>query len=233
MIKKRSNILVLDTETTGDFSCPLIYDFAYIIKDKNFNEQVRRNWLVKEIWETEFFMKSAFYYSKKGIYEEMVKNGEIEILPFKDIIKIFVKDIQKYKVKTVSAYNLAFDDRAIIKTLKICASEMLENLQKTVENKNLLCIWNLSCDSFMQTEEYKNFCKENNYISECGNYKTSAEIAKKFISKDIDFIESHTALSDVEIEFEILEYICNSCNGKITYGLQFSPWRKVGKVTQG
>ena len=97
MIRKQSNILILDTETTGDFSCPLIYDFGYIIKDKNFNELVRRNWLIKEIWETEFFMKSAFYYSKKGLYEEMVQNGEIEILSIREIVKIWLNDIENIK----------------------------------------------------------------------------------------------------------------------------------------
>ena len=233
MIKKQSNVLVLDTETTGDFSCPLIYDFGYIIKDKNFNEIVRRNWLVKEIWETEFFMKSAFYYSKKGMYEEMVKNGEVEVLPLEEIISIWVKDMQKYKVKTVSAYNLAFDDRAITKTIKVCASKMLDKVQKTLESRNLLCIWNLACDSFMQSQEYKDFCNANEYTTECGNYKTSAEIAKRFIINSTDYIESHTALNDCVDEFEILQYICEHCQGKMTYGLQFSPWRKVGKVTQG
>ena len=233
MIRKQSNILILDTETTGDFSCPLIYDFGYIIKDKNFNELVRRNWLIKEIWETEFFMKSAFYYSKKGLYEEMVQNGEIEILSIREIVKIWLNDIRKYKVKTLSAYNLAFDDRAITKTIKICASDMLEKVQTVFENKNLLCVWNLACDSFMQSEEYKNFCTENGFVTECGNFKTSAEIAKRFIIQSTDYIESHTALSDCVDEFEILEYICNNCNGKMVYGLQFSPWRKVGKVTQG
>ena len=233
MIRKQSNILILDTETTGDFSCPLIYDFGYIIKDKEFNEIVRRNWLVKEIWETEFFMKNAFYYSKKNQYEEMVKNGEIEILPLKEIVTIWLKDIQKYKVRTISAYNLAFDDRAITKTVKICSNEMLEKIQKVFENKNLLCVWNLACDSFMQSNEYKKYCEENNFTTECGNYKTSAEIAKRFIIQDKEYIESHTALKDCEDEFEILEYICKNCKGKMTYGLQFSPWRKVGKVTQG
>ena len=230
MIRKQSNILILDTEASclaGNFASPLVYDFAYIIKDKDFNEIIRRNFIVKETWETKGIMEQAYYACKIPFYNQLIENKEVEVLPLRDIINIFIKDIKKYKVKTICAYNLAFDDRALTATIRLCASQLLDKFKTELEKRNSLCLWNLACDSLMQSEDYKKFCTDNGFVTECGNFKTSAEIAKRFICKDTEYIEDHTALRDCEDEFEIFEYICNNCNGNMTYGLFYNCWRKV------
>jgi hypothetical protein len=53
--------------------------------------------------------------------------------------------------------------------------------------------------------QYIAFCKENGYMT---NHATprprfTAEVLWRYISKNNDFIESHTGLKDVEIEKEI------------------------------
>lgn len=230
MIKKQSNVLVLDTETTGNFNCPLVYDFGYIIKDKNFNEIVRRNWLVKEIWETEFLMNSAYYISKKPLYENMVANEEIEVLPLREIIKIWIKDMQQYKVKTVAAYNISFDDRALTKTIGLCGSDLLEKLNKVLDSRNKLCLQNLAVDSIVQLPEYEQFCLKHDLFTNSGRCSMKAENVYRYVIQDAEFEESHTALDDAKIEFEIMEYICNNCNGRLNYGIFYNTWQKVGVV---
>ena len=53
---------------------------------------------------------------------------------------------------------------------------------------------------------YRKFCEENGYVTKNNQLKYTAEICYRFITKDTDFVESHTGLEDVEIETEILRY---------------------------
>ena len=48
------------------------------------------------------------------------------------------------------------------------------------------------------------FCEKHEYFTEKGNYSTTAETVYKFITKNTDFEEEHTALADSLIELEIL-----------------------------
>lgn len=226
-MRKRSNIIVLDTETTGDFGSPMIYDIGYIIINKELNEVIRRNYIVEEVFKTKFLMDSAYYVGKKPMYEQMVTNGEIEIKPYTEIIKILINDIKKYKVKTFSAYNLAFDIRALTKSTYLFGYSVQEELQKTFDKMNMLCLWNLSVDSLMMSEDYEQFCLTNKFVSDKNNIQTSAEVCYRYITKNVDFIEDHTALSDSEIETDILRHILTHCKGKMEYGLMFGQWQKV------
>ena len=61
-------------------------------------------------------------------------------------------------------------------------------------------------DVILKMPTYKRFCVENGYVTKNGQPKATAEILYRFIKKDNDFIESHTALEDVLIEKEILAY---------------------------
>ena len=47
---------------------------------------------------------------------------------------------------------------------------------------------------------YKKFCQQNGYITKNGQLRFTAEICYRFISRNLDFEESHTGLEDVEIE---------------------------------
>ena len=67
---------------------------------------------------------------------------------------------------------------------------------------------------------YKKFCFENGFVTK---HKTpvpqvKAETVYRFITKDTDFIESHTGLEDVLIETEIIRY-CFSRHKKMRKNL--------------
>lgn len=227
------NILVLDTETTPNFYSPYIYDFGYKIVSPDGIELVKRNWLIVEIFDSKTLMEKAYYSHKVKDYQEKVEKGEIEKITFKKAIKQFVADSKKFKVEIISAYNLAFDMKALNATLKITYYEAYETqwLEKFLhqKNKKLLCIWNLSCETLLDTDEFREFATKNELVSDKGNYFTSAEVAYQYITNNLDFIESHTALADVEIEIDILLHILKNYKGNITFGLQYASWRKVQK----
>lgn len=227
------NILILDTETTLGFGSPLIYDFGYQIVSPLGIVLVKRSALVLEVFDTKDLMDKAYYSDKYESYCKLFENGLIEKLSFRKIMKRFVSDCRKHKVEIIGAYNLAFDMRAINKSLFILDNASYESkyLEKffAQKNKKLLCIWNLSCETILNTDEYRKFADENKLVSKSGNYQTSAEVAYQYIKNMPEFVEKHMAIEDVEIETEILLHILQNYNGIITYGLHYGSWRKAQK----
>jgi hypothetical protein len=53
---------------------------------------------------------------------------------------------------------------------------------------------------------YKQFCKDNGYMTANNQVRKTAEILYRFISGDKNFYESHTGLEDVLIEVQIMAY---------------------------
>ena len=227
------NILVLDTETTGDFGQPMIYDFGYKIVTPTGEVLKTKNAIVREIFENKFVIQKAYYASKMNDYRKMIADGQIEVQTFRAIIKEFISDARKYKVEIISAYNLAFDMAAINATMRLCYSQGDEEkiIEKLInqKNKKLLCIWNLACETILDTDEYREFAKSKGWVSEVGNYRTNAEVTYTYITGLEEFKEKHMALDDVNIEVDILLHILKNYEGNLTYGLHYNSWKKVQK----
>jgi hypothetical protein len=227
----KNNILVFDTETTLGLYTPLIYDFGYKIITPKGEVLKEVSTLIGEVFDTRILMNSAYYVDKTKEYQRMYENGEISKTSFVKAFDTFVKDIRKYKVEMICAYNIAFDIRALNNTLKILDNRTFESkrLEKLInqKNKKLLCIWNLACETLLDTDEYREFAETHELKTEKGNFKTSAETAYAYLKNLPQFVEKHMALSDVEIEIEILLHILQNYNGNVTYGLHYGSWRKV------
>lgn len=117
--KRKNYYLIFDTETTGgDVNIKYIYDLGYTIADKK-QIYIRRNYLVKEIFENSELMATAYYVNKMPKYKKMIQAGEVEIKPFAEIIKILQKDLKDYYVKFACAYNINFDLDALMQTTEL------------------------------------------------------------------------------------------------------------------
>lgn len=91
----------------------------------------------------------------------------------------------------------------------------------------MLDIWGLACNKLINEDKYKANCVKTGQVSRSGLYfKTSAESTFRFLLHDNDFVESHTAFEDVEIECEIL--IKAVKKGKLAEGIQYFPFRELG-----
>ena len=226
-MRLRKNIIVLDTETTGDFKQPLIHDIGYVIIDKDFHILKTVRYLVKNVRDCLWALNySEFYRSKSMLYDFEIENGNVEIKPWNEIINCLKKDISYYSVNIISAYNVAFDFTALNFT-----NHFLNNgdnyFEKLLDKNMFLCIWNMACDTILSTNEYKEWCKTNNKLTNYGNYITNAETAYQYITNDLDFKEDHTSLSDAKIETNILKYIVENYKGTAKYGLMYNVWKKV------
>ena len=223
------NILILDTETTLGLDFPLVYDLGLIaiVGDK----VIKENYLIKEVFDTYSLMRSAYYKEKRPKYETLRNENKIEPISFQKVIRKVIKFIRENKIDTISAYNVAFDIRALENTLRLLDSDLYEKgtFQKLLEQKNkkILCLWNLACDNLLNTDDYRQFADLHNFISPKGNYRTNAEVTYAYITNQPNFEEEHLALSDSEIEYAILTKVLELENPKIEFGKKGSCWRKV------
>jgi hypothetical protein len=224
---KTKKFLILDTETCNTIEQPLPYDIGWAICDKNGNILIERSFLVAEVFlDMKDVMQSAYYAEKIPNYWEDVKKNLRTIAPMWKIRKIMLKDMKEYNVKTVGAYNMGFDKRA------------LNNLMRYISKSwcrwwfpfgtEFICIWSMACDVLLNRTTYIKFALNNGLISDANNIFTSAECAYKYITKNIDFKESHTGLEDVKIEIEIMTK-CFKQHKKMTTNINSSCWRKVQK----
>lgn len=215
---KKNVYAIIDTETANGLKNPLCYDVAVIVFDKKGTELFRKNWLVSNVWNNERMFKTAYYAWKRPLYD----NIEKEIVNTYTFISEMNEIIDNYQVNFLLAYNLKFDLNSINKTVE----RFTYNSKFNTENVEYIDVWNVAIDIIMNNNSYKSFCRENGFISDAGNYKTSAEICYRFLTNIIDFDESHTAMDDCEIEKEIF-MTCVKRKKKIEKGIVNNPWRKI------
>lgn len=93
-------------------------------------------------------------------------------------------------------------------------------------------IWGLACEYLLNTDEYRNTCLANNWITASGKYyQTSAEKAFAYLMNNWEFLESHTAIEDAEIESAIFGKVVEKVGIKgIEFEIIFFPFRIVGMV---
>lgn len=97
----------------------------------------------------------------------------------------------------------------------------------------LFDVWGLSCNFLLNNDAYRNTCRMNEWKTESGKYfKTSAETAFRFCSKNYNFDEAHTALNDAEIESELFAMAVKRNKNNIEWGIEFFPFRILGTVEE-
>ena len=219
MDKRRKYIAVIDTETLG-VVCPLVYDLGVTITDKQGKIYAQANWLIKEVFEVTALMQTAYYANKVPKYFEMIARGEVEVKPWLEVRQALNDMLDKYNVKVISAYNLGFDKRALAYTHKDLGNDG-KFLTRAFE---MWDIWGIATQTILRHKTYHRIAKANSWLTPKGNLLTNAEVAYRYITNELGFLESHTALHDTEIETKILVR-CLQQHTKMQKGILGSPWR--------
>lgn len=95
------------------------------------------------------------------------------------------------------------------------------------EDFPIVDLWGLACNRLINIDRYRNYCLENDLLTNSAQFfKSSAETCFQYLSKQYDFIEEHTALSDSLIEAEILTKAIKK--GKINPQIIAFPFRELG-----
>lgn len=111
----------------------------------------------------------------------------------RSFMQIFSRDTKKFRIKKVFAFNVKFDKK------------MIENIYGKELTKLEWCdIQSAILYTKLLTKKYLDFCYNNNFRTPKGYAQTKAETVYRYLTGNIDFIEEHTGLSDVFIEYQIL-----------------------------
>ena len=256
------NEWALDSESKKKIAIakPLVYDIGWTIANRTHGIMEKRNFLVAETFSVPAVFNTAYYKEKRPLYLDMMKRGEIEVLPWDTIMEILLADLQD--AAYICAYNAMFDFKKAIIFTELYIRKLYspfyhewEDLQReschrilTEKKKQderdfdpehfifrgekypMIDIWGVACKYLLNNSKYKNMCLKENKISNSGLYfTTNAEVAMQYLSQRFDFIEDHTALSDAEIETEIL-FTCLK-RGKIVQGIIYFPYKMLGYTT--
>ena len=214
MDKRKRYILVLDTETANtitledgrlDMSNVLVYDCGWAVVDKQGNIYETASYVNSDIFmEEKELMQSAYYANKIPQYLQDLENGSRIMADTATIQSALLNTIKRWNVTAVSAHNANFDYNALNNTQRyVTKSKERYFLPYGIE------IWDtmkMANSVICKMPTYINYCNANNYLSSQGKPRKTAEILYRFISRNNDFIESHTGLEDVLIEKEILAY---------------------------
>ena len=223
MSRKKEMYLVIDTETANTIEQPLPYDIGYAICDRYGNIVIERSFIVAEIFlDHKEMMKSAYFAEKIPHYWEDIKNGTREIKSIFNIRKQIKADMKEWNVKKVGAYNMGFDKRALNNVIRYCSKSLIRWFFPF--GTEYFCIWHMACQVVLNSTSYIKFALQNGFVSEKDNILTSAEVCYRFLTKQVNFIESHTGLEDVHIEVEIMAK-CFSTHKKMDKKINSACWR--------
>ncbi len=194
-------IIVLDTETLGVFN-PSVYDLGYVIYDSDVDGIVKaRDYITSEIYDDHDKMNTAYYLEKLPIYEKRLADGYCKKMKWAYILRVLKRDINKYGVDGIYAYNSRFDTRAIAKTCEGLG------VKSNPTADGIIDIWKgLTDPHITETEEYKEFCRKHGFMTKHKKPRcqAKAETVFRFLTGQTDYIEEHTALEDSKIELAIL-----------------------------
>ncbi len=208
------NIIVFDTETAGCKTQTLL-NVGYKILDLNIQKGeahtlVARDYLITEVINNELFMLNDMFVGEEKYkkYKYLLENKLIIKRSIKQIFATMARDITKHKVLFGFAYNCDFD------TDKFAKTAQLKALANPLEILPIFDIWAYAVNHICKTSDYIEWAKANEIFTETQFYiSTSVESVCKYMYNNLDFVENHTALSDVDHEVNILiECVRRGCD---------------------
>lgn len=235
---------------------PIIYDIGWVITDRQGNVVTEKNYLVSEVFFNIETFSVAHFANKRDIYLNLYHSGKIKIKHWEDIRKELMYDISNVDLSV--AYNACFDFKKALPTTDRYIKAIYSNyyldwlkskekqcdiiakkgksesnnpdyLVPTFEDFPIADLWGLSCQKLLNTDRYRKFCIDNSLYSPSGKfYSTTAEACYKYLMKNTDFKEAHTALKDAKIEAYILSKLLKK--GKVEPSIIAFPFRILGRI---
>lgn len=195
-------IIVIDTETANTIDDPFCYDVGFAVIDRTGKVYETHSYVIADIFlDEKEMMEEAYFADKIPQYWEDIKNGKRQLRRFQTVKRIFRDVCDQYNIKIVAAHNARFDYRSTNVTQRFLTSSKYRYFfPYGVE------IWDtlkMAKEIFSKDDEYGVFCLENGYMTKRGQRRYTAEILYRYLTRNKDFVESHTGLEDVMIEKEI------------------------------
>lgn len=208
------NVAVIDTETTKN---GYVYDLGVVIMNAATGEIVATmNAIVEETFNNISAMETAYYAAKVPAYIEAINAGELEVLPFSECFKRFSSLLESYNVRSIWAYNMAFDFKALNRTI----TELSNGFVTSFFPDSAKCydLMSSAINLVGNTRRYQKWAIAHDYVTPTGRARATAETMFRFITDDASFVEEHMALSDAMVEADILAHLVAKKSGYKHHG---------------
>lgn len=239
---------------------PLVYDLAWVIAHRDGTIVEKKQFLIAETFAVPSVFNTAYYKEKRPLYLEMIRKGEIAVLPWKAVMKEFIADLDT--VDYVGAFNSMFDFCKALpftelyinklysddyydweKTQRRICSNIVNNLpsrrnpdfdEKSFHFRGreypLFDIWGMACDRLLNRVAYKNLCLDLGMITNSGDF------FKTSAESSYRYLREEYDFDEAHTalaDAEIETYILSKIlhYGKIEIGIDFFPFRKLGTTT--
>lgn len=215
--------LTLDIETANATEDALAYDVGFVAHYNDGTILERHSYIVKDIFtDMADLMKSAYYAHKIPEYLASLEKGDREIKSLYEVRKILHEVCAKHNIKTIMAYNAAFDVKGLNTTQRYVTKSAYRWFFPY--GTKFECIWHMACQTICSQKKYYDFCIKHGFVSKSGNISTSAETVYRFLTNNPTFEEEHKGLEDVEIETAI--YVaCRNKKKKMNRNINRACWR--------
>lgn len=207
------------------FSVPQVFNTAYY-KEKRpkYLQRLRDKEITLTDWNTaiDFLMQDLKTVEGAGAYNSMFDFKKA--IPFTEryIRALYSNHYQEWEQRQYKACEIIADSKPKKSEQKFEPGFMeLRDIEIPIFD-----IWNLACRYIIDNQNYKRFCFNNGMLTNSLQYfKTSAEQVFRYIARDKNFIEAHTAFEDVTIESEILCKILKKHS--VEYGIEYFPFKQL------
>ena len=202
MDKRKNYYMVIDTETANSMDDPMMYDLGGAVIDKQGHVYESFSFVIYEVFcaDRQLF-NTAYYADKRPMYEAQIADGQRKIVNIFTARNHLHALCEKWNVKAIIAHNARFDYRSTNTTLRyITKSKNRYFLPYGIPMWDTL---KMAQDTICKQKTYIKWCKDNGFTMKNGRPRATAEILYRYITMDLDFIESHTGLEDVLIEKDI------------------------------
>lgn len=278
MAREKLQFLVLDSETATlpfaneiannnpelkkkiAIAKPLIYDLAWVIAHRDGTIVEKKQFLIAETFAVPSVFNTAYYKEKRPLYLEMIRKGEIAVLPWEAVMREFIADLET--VDYVGAFNSMFDFCKALpftelyinklysddyydweKTQRRICSNIVNSLpsrrnpdfdEKSFHFRGreypLFDIWGMACDRLLNRVAYKNLCLDLGMITNSGDF------FKTSAESSYRYLREEYDFDEAHTalaDAEIEAYILSKIlhYGKIEIGIDFFPFRKLGTTT--
>lgn len=199
------NYLTLDTETCNTFDDPFAYDIGGAVHDEWGNVKETFSFVIDEVFNgMKDLMAECYFADKIPQYEKDIENGSRKVVKMV-VAKIHIERLcKKYDVKAIICHNARFDYKSTSTTQRfLTKSKYRYFLPYGVELWDTL---KMARQVMPHIPMFTRFCKTNGFTTKNNKPQLTAEVLYKWITKDVNFVESHTGLEDVLIEKEIFSY---------------------------
>lgn len=240
---------------------PLVYDFGYVIMERNGNIVDRKHWLVAEIFCVPEIFNTAYYHEKRPIYLEKIARGEISVKPWNEIMKEFITDLNA--VDYVGAYNSMFDFKKAIPFTELYIQKLYsEDFYRWEETQKVLCrkianepyqkkekifngdhfqfrgenyplfdLWGLACSTLLNKNNYKDMCLDYDMLTNSGEY------FKTSAETSYRYLCAQYDFAEAHTALEDAEieaFILAKIlkRGAIQTGISFFPFQKLGNTCE-